>query len=183
LPARVRWLILRRQESFCHKSLMNLRKDGKTKDPGTAHMQTKTVEARIREETLDSYDEELELELDDDRFRSGRLSVEERKERLHYFHELFRLQGELINLQDWVVHKKLKIAILFEGRDAAGKGGAIKRITQRLNPRVCKVVALTAPNERERSQWYFQRYVPHLPAGGEIVLFDRSCTTEPALSV
>jgi len=137
-------------------------------------MQTKTVEARIREETLDSYDEELELELDDDRFRSGRLSVEERKERLHYFHELFRLQGELINLQDWVVHKKLKIAILFEGRDAAGKGGAIKRITQRLNPRVCKVVALTAPNERERSQWYFQRYVPHLPAGGEIVLFDRS---------
>jgi len=153
---------------------MNLRKYGKAKDPGTAHMQTKTVEARIREETLDSYDEELELELDDDRFRSGRLSVEERKERLHYFHELFRLQGELINLQDWVVHKKLKIAILFEGRDAAGKGGAIKRITQRLNPRVCKVVALTAPNERERSQWYFQRYVPHLPAGGEIVLFDRS---------
>jgi len=153
---------------------MNLRKYGKAKVPGTAHMQTKTVEARIREETLDSYDEELELELDDDRFRSGRLSVEERKERLHYFHELFRLQGELINLQDWVVHKKLKIAILFEGRDAAGKGGAIKRITQRLNPRVCKVVALTAPNERERSQWYFQRYVPHLPAGGEIVLFDRS---------
>ena len=72
------------------------------------------------------------------------------------------------------MHKKLKIAILFEGRDAAGKGGAIKRITQRLNPRVCKVVALTAPNERERTQWYFQRYVPHLPAGGEIVLFDRS---------
>ena len=137
-------------------------------------METKTVEARIREETLDSYDEELELELDDDRLRSDRLSSAERSDRLRYFHELFRLQGELIKLQDWVVHKKLKIAILFEGRDAAGKGGAIKRITQRLNPRVCKVVALTAPNERERTQWYFQRYVPHLPAGGEIVLFDRS---------
>jgi polyphosphate kinase 2 len=137
-------------------------------------METKTVEVRIREETLDSYDEELELELDDDRLRSDRLSSAERSDRLRYFHELFRLQGELIKLQDWVVHKKLKIAILFEGRDAAGKGGAIKRITQRLNPRVCKVVALTAPNERERTQWYFQRYVPHLPAGGEIVLFDRS---------
>ena len=137
-------------------------------------METKTVEARIREETLDSYDEELELELDDSRFRSDSLGVDERKDRIRYFHELFRLQGELIKLQDWVVHKKLKVAILFEGRDAAGKGGAIKRITQRLNPRVCKVVALTAPNERERSQWYFQRYVPHLPAGGEIVLFDRS---------
>ena len=124
-------------------------------------METKTVDARIREETLDSYDEELELELDDDRFRSDRLSSADRRDRLRYFNELFRLQGELIKLQDWVVHKKLKIAILFEGRDAAGKGGAIKRITQRLNPRVCKVVALTAPNERERTQWYFQRYVPH----------------------
>jgi polyphosphate kinase 2 len=73
-----------------------------------------------------------------------------------------------------VVHKKLKVVVLFEGRDAAGKGGAIKRVTQRLNPRTCKVVALSAPTERERSQWYFQRYVQHLPAGGEIVLFDRS---------
>jgi polyphosphate kinase 2 len=73
-----------------------------------------------------------------------------------------------------VVDKKLKVVVLFEGRDAAGKGGAIKRITQRLNPRVCRVVALPAPNERERTQWYFQRYIPHLPAGGEIVLFDRS---------
>jgi len=77
-------------------------------------------------------------------------------------------------LQDWVVAKKLKVVVLFEGRDAAGKGGSIKRITQRLNPRVCRVVALPAPNEREKTQWYFQRYVPHLPAGGEIVLFDRS---------
>ena len=79
-----------------------------------------------------------------------------------------------VKLQDWVVHQKLKLVVLFEGRDAAGKGGVIKRITQRLNPRVCKVVALSAPTERERTQWYFQRYVSHLPAAGEIVLFDRS---------
>ncbi|WP_305074919.1 polyphosphate kinase 2 [Propionivibrio sp.] len=91
-----------------------------------------------------------------------------------YFKELFRLQGELVKLQDWVVHKKLKVVVLFEGRDAAGKGGVIKRITQRLNPRVCRVAALTAPSEREKTQWYFQRYVAHLPAGGEMVLFDRS---------
>ncbi|MFZ9764606.1 MAG: polyphosphate kinase 2, partial [Burkholderiaceae bacterium] len=87
---------------------------------------------------------------------------------------LFRLQGELVKLQDWGVHNKLKVVVLFEGRDAAGKGGAIKRITQRLNPRVCRVAALPAPSERERTQWYFQRYVSHLPAGGEMVLFDRS---------
>jgi len=73
-----------------------------------------------------------------------------------------------------VVHKRLKVVVLFEGRDAAGKGGVIKRVTQRLNPRVCRVVALSAPNERERTQWYFQRYVSHLPSAGEIVLFDRS---------
>jgi len=77
-------------------------------------------------------------------------------------------------LQDWVVRNKLKVVVLFEGRDAAGKGGVIKRVTQRLNPRVCRVAALPAPSERERSQWYFQRYISHLPAGGEIVLFDRS---------
>jgi len=87
---------------------------------------------------------------------------------------LFRLQGELVKLQDWVVATRHKIVILFEGRDAAGKGGVIKRITQRLNPRVCRTVALPAPNDRERTQWYFQRYVAHLPAAGEIVLFDRS---------
>jgi polyphosphate kinase 2 len=91
-----------------------------------------------------------------------------------YFAELFRLQRELVKLQDWVVDQKLKVVVLFEGRDAAGKGGVIKRISQRLNPRVCRTVALLAPSERERSQWYFQRYIPHLPAGGEIVLFDRS---------
>ena len=95
-------------------------------------------------------------------------------ERQFYFKELFRLQRELVKLQDWVVQNQLKVVVIFEGRDAAGKGGAIKRITQRLNPRVCRVVALPAPNEREKSQWYFQRYVTHLPAGGEIVLFDRS---------
>ena len=91
-----------------------------------------------------------------------------------YFKELLRLQGELVKLQDWVQSEKLKVVVLFEGRDAAGKGGVIKRITQRLNPRVCRVAALPAPSERERTQWYFQRYVAHLPAGGEIVLFDRS---------
>ena len=77
-------------------------------------------------------------------------------------------------MQDWVQHNKLKVVVIFEGRDSAGKGGVIKRITQRLNPRVCRVAALPAPNERERTQWYFQRYATHLPAGGEIVLFDRS---------
>ncbi|MGQ7846120.1 polyphosphate kinase 2 [Granulosicoccus sp. 3-233] len=91
-----------------------------------------------------------------------------------YMRELLILQRELIKLQDWVVHSGEKVAIIFEGRDSAGKGGAIKRITQRLNPRVARVVALNKPTEREKSQWYFQRYVPHLPSGGEIVLFDRS---------
>ncbi|HXP96929.1 MAG TPA: polyphosphate kinase 2, partial [Telmatospirillum sp.] len=99
---------------------------------------------------------------------------QEATDRRFYFRELFRLQGELVKLQDWVVHHKLKVVVLFEGRDAAGKGGVIKRITQRLNPRVCRVAALPAPNAREQSQWYFQRFIAHLPAGGEIVLFDRS---------
>ncbi len=91
-----------------------------------------------------------------------------------YFRNLLRLQSELIKLQSWVEHTGAKILILFEGRDTAGKGGVIKRITQRLNPRVARVVALPKPTEREQTQWYFQRYVPHLPSGGEIVLFDRS---------
>ncbi len=91
-----------------------------------------------------------------------------------YYRNLLRLQGELIKLQDWVQETGEKVLIICEGRDAAGKGGVIKRIAQRLDPRVCRVVALPKPNEREQSQWYFQRYVPHLPAGGEIVLFDRS---------
>jgi polyphosphate kinase 2 len=91
-----------------------------------------------------------------------------------YEKELARLQKELIKLQEWIRYKNLKVVVLFEGRDAAGKGGVIKRITESLNPRVCRVVALPAPTEREKSQWYFQRYVAHLPAGGEMVLFDRS---------
>jgi polyphosphate kinase len=91
-----------------------------------------------------------------------------------YVDELVRLQFELLKLQEWVRLQGLRVCVLFEGRDAAGKGGVIKRITQSLNPRVCRVVALGTPTERERSQWYFQRYVQHLPAAGEIVLFDRS---------
>jgi polyphosphate kinase len=91
-----------------------------------------------------------------------------------YAKELRRLQIELVKLQEWIREKKLRVVVLFEGRDAAGKGGAIKRITECLNPRVCRVVALTTPTERERTQWYFQRYVAHLPAAGEMVLFDRS---------
>jgi polyphosphate kinase 2 len=134
---------------------------------------------RVYTEMLDSFDEELELELDEERLQGIMDGLAEHPEietidRRFYFKELFRLQHELVRLQDWVVHKKLKVVVIFEGRDAAGKGGVIKRITQRLNPRVCRVAALPAPNERERTQWYFQRYVTHLPAGGEIVLFDRS---------
>ncbi|MBN2132050.1 MAG: polyphosphate kinase 2 [Sedimentisphaerales bacterium] len=91
-----------------------------------------------------------------------------------YEKELARLQVELVDLQEWIKHKALKVVVIFEGRDAAGKGGVIKRITQRLNPRICRVVALATPTEREKTQWYFQRYVPHLPAAGEMALFDRS---------
>jgi len=91
-----------------------------------------------------------------------------------YDRELRKLQLELVKLQEWIRHEQQKVVVIFEGRDAAGKGGTIKRITERLNPRLCRVAALPAPTEREKSQWYFQRYVPHLPAGGEIVLFDRS---------
>jgi polyphosphate kinase len=139
------------------------------------HALRKLIDADLR----DSLDEELELELDDsqlDHFRNLKAPLEDHEglDRHVYFKELLRLQGELVKLQDWVQHKKLKVVVIFEGRDSAGKGGVIKRITQRLNPRVCRIAALPAPNERERTQWYFQRYVAHLPAGGEIVLFDRS---------
>jgi len=91
-----------------------------------------------------------------------------------YEAELARLQIELVKLQEWVKHSGHRVAIVFEGRDAAGKGGTIKRITEAMNPRICQVVALPAPTEREKSQWYFQRYTAHLPAAGEIVIFDRS---------
>jgi polyphosphate kinase 2 len=130
-------------------------------------------------ELLDSFDEELELVLDDDVIPPKLREITSLKhgsaiDRRFYFHELFRLQAELVKLQDWVIHTKYKLVVIFEGRDAAGKGSVIKRITQRLNPRFCRVVALPAPSEREKSQWYFERYVPHLPAGGEILLLDRS---------
>ncbi|RBM71331.1 polyphosphate kinase 2 [Vibrio tarriae] len=91
-----------------------------------------------------------------------------------YERELELLQIELVKLQEWVKQEKLKLVVIFEGRDAAGKGGVIKTITEKLNPRVCRIAALPAPTEKEKTQWYFQRYVAHLPAGGEIVLFDRS---------
>lgn len=91
-----------------------------------------------------------------------------------YNKELAKLQIELVKLQEWIKEKGLKVVCIFEGRDAAGKGGVIKRITESLNPRICRVVALGTPTEREKTQWYFQRYVPHLPAAGEMVLFDRS---------
>ena len=133
----------------------------------------------LEAELADTIDEDFELELSE-----PALSAELRKiyrkvhppsiPRIEYFRALVKLQAELIKLQDWVSHRHEKVVVIFEGRDAAGKGGVIKRIAQRLNPRICRVVALPAPTERERSQWYFQRYVPHLPAGGEIVLFDRS---------
>jgi polyphosphate kinase 2 len=133
----------------------------------------------LEAELSDAFDEDFELELSE-----PALSIELRKiykkrhpetlDRATYFRSLLKLQAELIKLQDWVQDTGEKIAVIFEGRDSAGKGGVIKRITQRLNPRVCRVVALSKPTERERTQWYFQRYVPHLPSGGEIVLFDRS---------
>jgi polyphosphate kinase len=135
---------------------------------------------RIHNDLVDSFDEELEMEVEDGMLPDWKVPVTEaeketaKAERRQYFRELFRMQGELVKLQEWVVANGHKLVVIFEGRDAAGKGGVIKRITQRLNPRVCRVAALPAPNSRERTQWYFQRYAGHLPAAGEIVLFDRS---------
>ncbi|WP_417524404.1 polyphosphate kinase 2 [Marinovum sp.] len=133
----------------------------------------------LEAELQDTFDEDIEIE-----FSEPMLSREIRKiylrehpemlDREVYFRNLLRLQSELIKVQDWVQHTGAKVCILFEGRDSAGKGGVIKRIAQRLDPRVARVVALPAPSRREQSQWFFQRYVPHLPAGGEIVMFDRS---------
>ena len=133
----------------------------------------------LKLELEDDFDEELEQEIDDARLPAALRDLRKvhrrtGMDRAVYFRELLRLQSELLKLQDWVVHKGLKMVVLFEGRDSAGKGGAIKRITQRINPRTCRVVALPAPSDREKTQWYFQRYIPHLPAAGEIVLFDRS---------
>jgi polyphosphate kinase 2 len=135
---------------------------------------------RIRDELVDDFDEELEMERDDweaptpgaaPRPVHGDTNPEERR---RYFYELYRLQGELVKMQDWIVESGHRMVIVCEGRDAAGKGGVIKRITQRLNPRACRVAALPAPTDREKTQWYFQRYIAHLPAAGEMVLFDRS---------
>jgi polyphosphate kinase 2 len=134
---------------------------------------------RIKQAIADDFDEELEMQMEDDRLdelvaegMSG--PAEETLDRKIYFRELFRLQHELVKLQDWVQYKGLKMLVIFEGRDSAGKGGAIKRVTQRLNPRTCRVVALPAPTQKERGQWYFQRFIQHLPSAGEMVLFDRS---------
>jgi polyphosphate kinase len=132
--------------------------------------------ALVRE---DERDEEIEQEIDDRRVLPELSALLGRRrgngmDAQAYFSELLRLQGELVRLQDWVAYRGLKLVVLFEGRDSAGKGGVIKRITQRVNPRSCRVVALPAPSDREKTQWYFQRYIPHLPAAGEIVLFDRS---------
>ena len=138
-------------------------------------LDTQELMQRIANDLIDSYDEEIELEIEDREVDDiGAPSPGDKLARQQYFKDLFRLQGELVKLQDWVQHSRQKVVILFEGRDAAGKGGVIKRITQRLNPRVARVAALPAPNDRERTQWYFQRYVAHLPAAGEMVLFDRS---------
>ncbi len=133
----------------------------------------------LKAELADTLDEDYELELSEPALtlelrRMFREAHPDQIDRRTYFTELLRLQAELIRLQDWVEHHKEKVVVIFEGRDSAGKGGVIKRIAQRLNPRICRVVALPAPSDREKTQWYFQRYVPHLPAGGEIVLFDRS---------
>ncbi|APH54919.1 Polyphosphate kinase [Granulibacter bethesdensis] len=130
-------------------------------------------------ELEDDFDEELEQEIDDSRLPAALRALQSHHhrntiDRGQYFRTLLHLQSELVKLQDWVVHNGLKVVVLFEGRDSAGKGGVIKRITQRINPRVARVVALPAPSDRERTQWYFQRYITHLPAAGEIVLFDRS---------
>jgi len=127
----------------------------------------------------DLLDEALDLEADDlaipdalrKEYEARRVTTLDNK--LYYKH-LLALQAEMIKLQDWVIQTNAKVLVICEGRDSAGKGGVIKRIAQRLDPRVARVVALPKPTEREMSQWYFQRYVPHLPAGGEIVLFDRS---------
>jgi polyphosphate kinase len=133
----------------------------------------------LKAELADTIDEDLELDLEDAALSREIARIYKSRhpdaiDRVTYLHALIRLQAELIKLQDWVQYHGEKVVILFEGRDSAGKGGVIKRITQRLDPRVVRTVALPAPSDREKTQWYFQRYVPHLPAGGEIVLFDRS---------
>jgi polyphosphate kinase 2 len=136
------------------------------------------LQAEIQDDLEEEYELELSAsahgELSDELARTYQKKHPAMLPSKEYFGHLLRLQSEFIKLQTWVAHSGAKILVLFEGRDSAGKGGVIKRITQRLNPRVCRVVALPAPSQREQTQWYFQRYVAHLPAAGEIVLFDRS---------
>lgn len=142
-------------------------------------MNSKDIDLWLESELADTLDENIELDLEDAHltreiaqiYRDAHPGMMDRR---LYFKQLLQLQSELIQLQEWVSYYKEKVVVIFEGRDSAGKGGVIKRITQRLNPRVARVVALPAPSDREKTQWYFQRYVPHLPSGGEIVLFDRS---------
>jgi polyphosphate kinase 2 len=139
-----------------------------TGDAGEKEMAKKKTtkdKKKTASKKVDSYTE------DDARLRGEK---EEKLPKKFYEKELFRLQVELVKLQEWVKEKGLKVVIIFEGRDAAGKGGVIKRVIQHMNPRICNIVALPAPTEREKTQWYFQRYVAHLPAAGEIILFDRS---------
>lgn len=141
-----------------------------------------SVYSQLHAEIMDDLEEEMEYDMEDvfeeEVKRKAGVTPEDPAKRASqrhlYFRELRRLQIELVHMQDWVQKTGYKLLVIFEGRDAAGKGGVIKRFTQRLNPRICRVVALPAPSDRERTQWYFQRYVPHLPAAGEIVLFDRS---------
>jgi polyphosphate kinase len=169
-----------RRRTFGHAAISGAAATREASDM-TAKKQSRAsmFQKRVNSEIQDNLDEDIELELEDDQLadlltETEHLETHDTLPRRLYFKELLRLQRELIKLQDWVVAKKLKLVVLFEGRDSAGKGGAIKRVMQRLNPRVCRTVALPAPTERERGQWYFQRYIPHLPTGGEIVLFDRS---------
>ena len=135
---------------------------------------------RIHREAIDEFDEELEREREDwEATEPGATPRTTEPDsdaaaRRVYFTELFRLQGELVKLHDWVVETGHRLVIVCEGRDADGKGGVIKRCTPRLNPRVCRVAALPAPTDREKTQWYFQRYIAHLPAAGGLVRFDRS---------
>jgi len=138
-----------------------------------------SLQDRIESELADSFDEELEMEIDDDRLAKLLAQTADHPEREEldrrvYFKELFRLQGELVKLQDWVLRHKLRVVVIFEGRDAAGKGGIIKAITERVSPRVFRHVAVPAPSAREKSEMYMQRYIAHFPAAGEIILFDRS---------
>jgi polyphosphate kinase len=142
---------------------------------------------RVQDEMLDSFDEELEMEIDDERLTKALDQIvdhpdQDTIDRSFYFKELLRLQRELIRLQDWVVATKAKIVVLFEGRDSAGKGGAIKRITQRLNPRVCRVVALPAPTERERTQWYFSVTSRSCPRAARSRCLTAAGTTAPVSS-